>query len=58
MSITQNNIKDPDLAKVEAALKRAARNARKIAKDTGTPLVIFKNGKIVMIPPEEITDED
>jgi hypothetical protein len=58
MTITQNNIQDPDLAKVEAALKRAARNARKIAKDTGTPLVIFENGKIVMIPPEEITDED
>jgi hypothetical protein len=58
MTIAQNNIQDPDLAKVEAALKRAARNARKIAKDTGTPLVIYENGKIVLQPPEENADEE
>jgi hypothetical protein len=41
-------IQDPDLAKVEDALKRAAQTARKIAKDTGTPLVIYENGQIVL----------
>lgn len=53
MSMTDNTIEDPDLAKVEIALKRAALKARKIAKDTQTPLVIYKNGKIIMQPAEE-----
>lgn len=48
MSKTKKIIQDPDLAKVEDALKRAAQNARKIAKDTGTPLVLNKNGKIIL----------
>ncbi len=39
--------KDDDLEKVEEALKRAAENARKIAQQTGTTLVIFKNGRII-----------
>jgi len=30
----------PDLARIEAALKRVTQKARKTAKDTGTPLVI------------------
>jgi len=34
---------------VEAALKRAALRAREIAAQTGTPLVIYKNGKIVKL---------
>jgi len=42
---------------VEAALKRAALRAREIAAKTGTPLVIYKNGKIVklMISPKQVT---
>ena len=42
---------------VEAALQRAALRAREIAAQTGTPLVIWKNGKIVklMISPKEVT---
>jgi hypothetical protein len=50
---TTNN--NGQLTGVEAALKRAARRAREIAAQTGTPLVIYKNGKIVklMIPPKQ-----
>ncbi|OEU84109.1 MAG: hypothetical protein BA865_12020 [Desulfobacterales bacterium S5133MH4] len=48
MTTTKKTIQDPDLAKVEAALLRAAQKARKTAKDTGTPLVIYKNGQIIM----------
>ena len=41
---------------VEAALQRAALRAREIVAQTGTPLVIWKNGKIVklMIPPKRM----
>ena len=48
MTVSKKTIHDPDLAKVEEALKRAGQAARKIARDTGTPLVIYKNGQIVL----------
>ncbi len=53
MTTTKKTIQDPDLARVEAALQRAAQKARKTAKDTRTPLVIYKNGRIIMQPVEE-----
>jgi hypothetical protein len=53
MTTTKKTIQDPDLAGVEAALQRAAQNARKTAKDTRTPLVIYKNGRIIMQPVDE-----
>ena len=48
MTTTKKTIQDPDLARVEAALPRVAQKARKTAKDTRTPLVIYKNGRIIM----------
>ena len=36
-----------DMAGVDAAMKRAAKRAGEIAKQTNTPLIIFKNGKVV-----------
>ncbi len=45
MTTTKKTIQDPDLARVEAALLRAAQKARKTAKDTRTPLIIYKDGK-------------
>ncbi len=36
-----------DVAKVDAAMKRAARRAREIAKQTNTPLIIFENGRLI-----------
>ena len=53
MTTTKKTIQDPDLARVEAALQRAAQKARKTARDTRTPLVIYKNGRIIMQPVEE-----
>jgi hypothetical protein len=38
---------DEDLAKVGVALRRAAREARKIAIQTKTPLVVWENGRVV-----------
>lgn len=46
MTTTKKTIQDPDLARVEVALLRAAQKARKTAKDTRTPLIIYKDGKI------------
>jgi len=40
-------IRDKDLAKAEAALRRAAKKARSIAEATKTPLVFYRDGKVV-----------
>jgi len=48
-------ITDPDLAKVGAALKRAAAKARQLGFDTNTPVYVFRNGKIVDIVAEHRT---
>ena len=40
-------ILDEDLAKVGAALRRAAAQARKIAEQTHTPLVIYERGRLI-----------
>ena len=40
-------IQDPDLAGAEAALRRAAVKARKIAEETRTPLIVYENGRVV-----------
>jgi hypothetical protein len=45
------NITDPDIIGSWAALKRAARSAQKLAKATGSPLYVMKNGKMVDLNP-------
>ena len=50
MTAAKKTIRDPDLARVEAALIRAGERARETARATGTPLVIYKNGRIIMQP--------
>ena len=40
-------IRDKDLAKVGTALRRAAKQARKIAIQTNTPLILWENGRVV-----------
>lgn len=42
--------KNPDLRGSLPALRRAAEQARKIALQTGTKLVIVKDGKTVRVP--------
>ena len=39
---------------VEAALWRAAQRARDIARQTGTPLVIYRNGKVEQVNPDDV----
>lgn len=53
MKTDKKAIRDPDLVKVERALLRAAARARKIARDTDTPLVIYKEGRIILQQVEE-----
>jgi hypothetical protein len=47
--MSSTKIKDPDLAKVRPALLRAAKQARRIAAATHTPLVIYKNGRTIKL---------
>jgi hypothetical protein len=51
-------VKDPDIRGAEPALQRAALAARRIARITGTPLVIWKDGKIVRLPLGKITPDN
>lgn len=43
-----------DGAEVDAAVERAAREARLRHKQLGVPLVVWRDGRTVEIPPEEI----
>ena len=52
MAGKQVSIKDPDLAKVGIALKRAALKARKLGFATNTPVYVYRNGKIIDIVAE------
>ncbi len=39
--------KDPDIVASEAALRRAAKRALQIGLETGTPVYVLEEGKIV-----------
>ena len=47
MTEEKKKVKDEDLEKVGDALRRAAARAREKARQTGTPLIIFKDGKVI-----------
>ncbi|MCT0199084.1 hypothetical protein KQ313_05265 [Synechococcus sp. CS-1325] len=47
---------DPDLRASVAAMKRAAEAARQTAIQTGTNLVIVKDGKLTRIPAEALRE--
>ena len=47
---------DADMAKVGPALYRAAQRARELARRNGVPLVVRRQGKMVLVPPSEIED--
>jgi hypothetical protein len=42
---------DPDIIGSLPAMRRAARRARQLARQTRTPLLVMRNGKIVNINP-------
>ena len=47
MKSNSKDNKGIDVARVDSAMKRAAKRAREIAKQTHTPLIVFENGKVV-----------
>ena len=47
MTRRRSRATDPDFAGTEQALRRAALRAREAARSTGTPLVIWRDGKLV-----------
>lgn len=49
--------KDPDLRASMAALQRASLQARKTAIQTGTHLVIVKDGQLLRISAEELSEQ-
>jgi len=55
--VTQHELsqaKDPDLRGSLQAIKRAAAEARRIAIQTGTGIVIVRDGKLVHVSAEEL----
>ena len=42
----------------EAAMRRAAKRAREIARETGTKLIIMRDGKVVALTAEELDKEE
>ena len=48
---------DPDLRAALTALYRASRLARRIAIQTGTDLVVVRDGRIARVPPEALRRE-
>ncbi len=42
--------------KVGPALVRAAQRARELARRNGVHLVVWRDGKVVCVPPEQIED--
>ncbi len=58
MTRRESKATDPDFAGAEAALRRAARRAREIARSTGTPLVIWRDGRIVKEYVGSVAEED
>jgi len=43
-----------DTKRVQRALNRALRNALIMHKKLGNPIAAWENGKVVIVPPEEI----
>ena len=43
---------DKDLEGIDAALRRAARRARELGEQTGTPVYVLRDGKIVDLTAE------
>ena len=46
------NRPDPDMQAVPIALMRAAQRARELARQTGTKLVVMREGKLVELDPD------
>ncbi len=47
-----------DMDKMNQAMALAARDARRLHKQTGHPIAAWRDGRVVWIPPEEIEVDD
>jgi len=50
----QSHLDDPDLSRVSAALVRAGRRAREIARQTGTGIAVRIDGELRVLRGEEL----
>ena len=57
MTMTVDTTPPPLALAALAALRRARLRAIKIARDTNTCLVVYRDGQIVLIPPHELPVE-
>lgn len=48
---------DRDMEGVDAALRRAARRARELGEQTGTPVYVVRDGKIVDLTAEKRSEK-
>ena len=53
-----SKLADPDMQAAPAALLRAARRAREIARRTGTPLIVMRDGKLIEQPVGDSPGDD
>jgi hypothetical protein len=44
---TKVALADADIRREMRALRKAARNAKRLAEITGTPFIIYKNGRLI-----------
>jgi hypothetical protein len=51
----QNQSND-EWAGIEAALLRAAQRAREVARQHGTPLVIWRDGRVCEVDPNDLSE--
>lgn len=53
MNAEPRKLRDPDFVKAEEALQRAAEKARELSRQTNTPFIVLRDGKIVDLNAEE-----
>jgi hypothetical protein len=52
MKQARSQLADADMQAVPRALRRAAERAREIARQTGTPLIIVRDGVLMEVDPD------
>lgn len=49
--------RDSDLRATGTAMRRAAQRAREVARQSGTPLVVVRQGKVEYVAPDALSSE-
>jgi hypothetical protein len=52
---SESHIEDPDMVNSMKALVRAGKRARKLAEETGTRLVVVRDGRLIREKPQALT---